>query len=107
MDPRSSNRQKTTTGNSKGVHRRGEGLGTGPVGRQDTYQGRTGSGGGNRAAKIGGGSGTLIIIIIIVIMMLRGGGGSGLGSTGSIAPLSSSILITPFGISCLILLVQI
>ena len=24
MDPRSSNRQKTTTGNSKGVHRRGE-----------------------------------------------------------------------------------
>ena len=71
MDPRSSNRQKTTTGNSKGVHRRGEGLGTGPVGRQDTYQGRTGSGGGNRAAKIGGGSGTLIIIIIIVIMMLR------------------------------------
>ncbi len=83
MDPRSSNRQKTTTGNSKGVHRRGEGLGTGPVGRQDTYQGRTSSGGGNRAAKIGGGSGTLIIIIIIVIMMLRGGGGSGLGSTGS------------------------
>ena len=41
MDPRSSNRQKTTTGNSKGVHRRGgEGLGTGPVGRQDTYQGK-------------------------------------------------------------------
>ena len=85
MDPRSSNRQKTTTGNSKGVHRRGEGLGTGPVGRQDAYQGRkTGStGGGNRAAKIGGGSGTLIIIIIIVIMMLRGGGSSGLSNTGT------------------------
>ena len=65
MDPRSSNRQKVTTGNSKGVHRRGEGLGTGPVGRQDTYSGRTSSGTGGRAAKIGGGSGTLIIIIII------------------------------------------
>ncbi|SEP90893.1 hypothetical protein SAMN02910369_00833 [Lachnospiraceae bacterium NE2001] len=85
MDPRSSNRQKTTTGNSKGVQRRGEGLGTGPVGRQDAYQGRkTGSaGGGNRAAKIGGGSGTLVIIIIIVIMLLRSGGGSGVGSGGT------------------------
>ncbi|HBZ03677.1 MAG TPA: peptidase C11 [Lachnospiraceae bacterium] len=90
MDPRSSNRQKTTTGNSKGVHRRGEGLGTGPVGRQDAYSGRkaASSGGGNRAAKIGGGSGTLIIIIIIIFMMMRGGGSgtsggsstSGLGS---------------------------
>ena len=28
MDPRSSNRQKVTTGNSKGVHKRGEGRGT-------------------------------------------------------------------------------
>ena len=83
MDPRSSDRQKTTTGNSKGVHRRGEGLGTGPVGRQDTYQGRKtgGTGGGSRAAKIGGGSGTLVIIIIIIIMLLNKGGGSGL-STG-------------------------
>ena len=65
MDPRSSDRQKTSTGNSKGVHRRGEGLGTGPVGRQDTYAGKKASSGGNRAAQIGGGSGTLIIIIII------------------------------------------
>lgn len=83
MDPRSSNRQKTTTGNSKGVHRRGEGLGTGPVGRQDGYVGRTsGGGGGKRAAQIGGGSGTLVIIIIIVIMLLRGGG-SDVGTGGT------------------------
>ena len=75
MDPRSSNRQKTSTGNSKGVHRRGSELGTGPVGRQDGYVGRkTGSSGASRAAKVGGGGGSLIIIIIIVIMMLRGGG---------------------------------
>lgn len=33
-------RQKYTTGKSKGVKRRGEGLGTGPVGRSDAYIGR-------------------------------------------------------------------
>lgn len=32
--------RKKSTGKSKGVHRRGEGLGTGPVGRQDKYVGR-------------------------------------------------------------------
>ena len=87
MDPRSSNRDKVSTGNSKGVHRRGEGLGTGPVGRQDTYAGRTGgsggSGGGNRAAKIGGGSGGLIIIIIIIFFLMRGGGGGVSTSTNT------------------------
>lgn len=35
-----SNGRKTSTGKSKGVHRRGEGLGTGPVGRSDKYAGR-------------------------------------------------------------------
>ncbi len=83
MDPRSSNRQKVTTGNSKGVHRRGEGLGTGPVGRQDTYSGRISSGTGGRAAKIGGGSGTLIIIIIIIFMVMRGGGSGSSTNTGT------------------------
>ena len=68
MDPRSSNRQKVTTGNSKGVHKRGDGLGTGPVGRQDGYAGRRAgsSGGGHRAAAIGGGGSTLLIIVIIM-----------------------------------------
>lgn len=79
MDPRSSNREKVTTGESKGVHRRGEGLGTGPVGRQDGYVGRkTGSsGGGNRAAQIGGGSGALVVVIIIIFMLFGRGGDSG------------------------------
>ncbi|MBO4863383.1 MAG: peptidase C11 [Eubacterium sp.] len=84
MDPRSSNRDKLTTGNSKGVHRRGEGLGTGPVGRQDAYSGRKSSSSAGRAAKVGGGSGTLIIIIIIIFFLLKGGGGSGLLNTGSL-----------------------
>lgn len=33
-------RQRYSTGKSKGVHRRGEGLGTGPIGRIDTYFGK-------------------------------------------------------------------
>lgn len=91
MDPRSSNRQKTTTGNSKGVHRRGEGLGTGPVGRQDTYAGRKASSSGSRAAKVGGGSGTLIVIIIIIFMLMRGGGaGNSGGNTATTNYTSSS-----------------
>ena len=92
MDPRSSNRQKTTTGNSKGVHRRGEGLGTGPVGRQDAYAGRKASSAGGRAAKVGGGSGTLIIIIIIVFMLMRGSGSGGnTGSTNNLGGTTNSV----------------
>lgn len=91
MDPRSSDRQKTTTGNSKGVHKRGDGLNTGgPVGRQDAYAGRqnqtssgTSSFNGSRAAKAGGGAGTIIIVIIVVILMLSKGSG---GSTNTQTP---------------------
>ena len=83
MDPRSSNRQKTTTGESKGVHRRGEGLGTGPVGKQDTYAGRRAGSSAGRAAKIGGGSGSLIIIIIIIFMLMKGGGSTGSSQVGT------------------------
>ena len=92
MDPRSSNRQKTTTGQSKGVHRRGSELGTGPVGRQDGYVGRkTGSSGASKAAKIGGGSSTLIIIVVIIFMLLKGGGTGSTGtSTGGNVDLTSS-----------------
>ena len=92
MDPRSSNRQKTTTGNSKGVHRRGEGLGTGPVGRQDAYAGRKASSAGGRAAKVGGGSGTLILIIIIVFMLMRGSGSGGnTGNTNNLGGTTNSV----------------
>lgn len=84
MDPRSTNRQRNSTGNSKGVHRRGEGLGGGPVGRQDGYAGRKAASSGSRAAKIGGGSGTLVIIIIILFMIFGGGGGNtGTGNVGN------------------------
>ena len=40
MDNNSNGNQKNITGTGKGLKRRGEGLGTGPVGRQDGYAGR-------------------------------------------------------------------
>ena len=67
-------RQKNVTGGSKGVKRRGSGLGTGPVG-SGGRPGRTGgssSGGGTRAS---GGKSPLLIISIIVVVLLGGGGG--------------------------------
>ena len=78
-------RKKLITGNGKGVHKRGSGLGTGPVGRKDGYSGRKeSSSGGSRP--IGGGSydeettrsrggGSMLVIIIIAAVVLLGGGG--------------------------------
>ena len=75
-------RQKYVTGNSKGVHRRGSGLGTGPVGTGQS--GGEGSGGG-RASGSGGGRSPLMLIIILVIALLGGGGGLLSGLTGGSA----------------------
>ncbi|MBR3418665.1 MAG: peptidase C11 [Oscillospiraceae bacterium] len=80
-------REKHVTEGGSGVHRRGEGLGTGPVGSQDGYAGRkqqqSGGGAGKRAAAAGGG-GTIIIALLVLMMMkgcntssLGGGGGAG------------------------------
>ncbi len=76
--PRS--REKYVTSGSKGVHKRGSGIGGGPVGSSSGYSGRTGGGSGNvKRAAAGGGSG-LIIIIIIIVFLLKGGIGGGTGS---------------------------
>ena len=81
-------REKRVTNNGKGVGRKGEGLGTGPVGTSDGYGGRVGSGssgGGHHISKgaaIGGGGG-ILAVIIAAIMMLFGGGAGGGGGTGS------------------------
>ena len=40
MDNNSNGRQKNVTGTGKGLKKRGQGLGTGPVGREDGYAGR-------------------------------------------------------------------
>ena len=78
-------RQKYVTGGSKGVKRRGSGLGTGPVGggRPGGSTGSSGSyGGGTRSS--GGKSKLLYIIIAVVVLLLGGGGGlAGLLGGGS------------------------
>lgn len=79
--PRS--REKNVTGAGHGVHKRGSGLGSGPVGGGSHFGG--GSGGGpNRS---GGGGSRLGTIILIAILLLGGGGGGlsailGGGSSG-------------------------
>ncbi len=76
-------REKFVTNDSKGVHRRGEGLGTGPVG--STGGGKGSSGGGmSRAAKVGGGLSIPAIIIAVVFFFLSG------GSTGTLNDLSGT-----------------
>ena len=87
-------RQQNISGAGKSVHRRGTGLGTGPVGSSGGYQGRPGgdkrpggnlsSGGSFGGSKPGrnttrsGGGGIMKLIIIALVLLL--GGGSGVGS---------------------------
>lgn len=100
MENRPRGRQKNITGASGSVNRRGSGLGSGPVGRQDGYSGRTSSqsgfGGSYQQRPQNGGqsfrptqqqstdSGTRglfsgglgkIVIIVIAALVLFGGGG--------------------------------
>lgn len=70
-------RVKNVTNNSKGVKKRGEGLGTGPVGSTGGSMGGSNSApsGSGRATRAGG-KGGLIKIILIVVLLLGGGGGA-------------------------------
>ena len=75
--PRS--RVKNVTTNSKGVKKRGSGLGTGPVGSTGGSVGGgtdSASAGGQRATRAGG-KGGLLKIILLVVVLLGGGGGIG------------------------------
>lgn len=74
-------RDKKVSGSSQGVHKRGNGIGGGPVGSSG---GNHSSGGGNtgkRAAMGGGGA----LVILLIAMLIKGGGLSSLtgGSGGS------------------------
>lgn len=79
MDPnqnRPQGRRKNVTSGGSGAHRRGDGLGTGPVGSGSYSGGSTGGGGGaKRAAAGGGGLITLLIIGVIIFKMFSGSGG--------------------------------
>lgn len=83
MDP-NGGREKHVTGGGKGVQKRGDGLGTGPVGRGDGYSGRTGSstGGGGMNREGGTRMSPKTAIIVLIIMALLGGGGGGAALLG-------------------------
>ena len=74
-------REKNVTGGGSGVHRRGDGLGTGPVGSQNGYAGKTsgGSGGGGKRAAAAGGGGT-ILLLIVGYLLLKGCSSGDVGS---------------------------
>ena len=92
---RPTGRKKVVTDNSLGVHKRGEGQGTGPVGTgsrpgvnrpggSDHGGGQTGGEGGTRSAgpTRSGSKGPLLIIIILLVAVLGGGGGILSGNLG-------------------------
>ncbi len=90
MDNRPRSREKHVTGGGAGVHRRGSGLGTGPVGGSSPQQiGGTGAGSGSGQKRSGGPS-LLTIIIGLAVLLLGGGGGmSMLGGGQSTTPYES------------------
>lgn len=81
MEPnqnRPQGRRKNVTSGGNGAHRRGNGLGTGPVGSGSYSGGSTGGGGGaKRAAAGGGGLATLLVIGFMIFKFLGGSGGGG------------------------------
>ena len=76
MPDRPIGRKKNVTDGGTGVHKRGEGLGTGPVGSPSGYSGgpAPSTGGGGNVSR-GGGRSPLMLIIIAAIILLGGGGG--------------------------------
>lgn len=72
-------RKKNIEDGGAGVHKRGEGLGGGPVGSSDGYSGKSGGNGttGGGGPKRSGGISPLSIIVVIAILLLGGGGGIG------------------------------
>ncbi|MBQ5400799.1 MAG: hypothetical protein IIU15_06200 [Treponema sp.] len=113
-------REKNVTNNSTGVYKRGEGLGTGPVGSQNGYAGRTGgnqsnprrqsfgpssgnssgsfngssgSSGGSRSGRTvtkAGGGGIIIAIIAGVLYLIFGRGGKNSNNTSNQTTTSES-----------------
>ncbi len=106
-------RQKNVTGQGKKVGRRGEGLGTGPVGsaggyqdrphtgsagrRDDTFFGDSGSASSGSGTTRGFGGKGLIAIIIAAVLLLGGGGGLS-GLFGNLFGGGSSASSTPFSL---------
>lgn len=75
-------REKHVTGQSAGVHRRGDGLGTGPVGSGSRPSSGGSSGGSTGGPKRSGGSKSPIAMIIGLLVLLLGGGGGAMSLLG-------------------------
>lgn len=88
-------REKHVSGPAQGVHKRGSGLGTGPVGSTGGHSGggQTSSGGGRRGPSRGKGG----IIALLLALLLGGGGGltALLGGQQSGAPVNSTPVQSP------------
>ena len=88
MDNRPQGRQQHVTGQGKGIYKRGDGLGTGPVGNKDGYAGRGENGAPFRPqpsaqqgqTRASGGRKSPLGILILAAVVLFGGGGLGLSS---------------------------
>ena len=70
---RPKSREKNVTGNSKGVKKRGSGLGTGPVGSSSNSSSSSSS---SKVTRSSGGKSPLLKIILLVVALLGGGGGA-------------------------------
>ena len=95
-------REKYVTNESKGVHKRGDGLGTGPVGGGQSNPTGGQSSGAQRGstARAGGGRTSLIGIIVAAVVLLGGGGGAlssmlGGGGDTDVSDYGSAVLQTP------------
>ncbi len=80
---RPTGRKRNVTGQGKDIHRRGSGLGTGPVG--SPRPGQTTGGGSHRSGgttRSGGGGLKLILIILAIVLGGGGAGGLLLGGSG-------------------------
>ncbi|MDO4489458.1 MAG: clostripain-related cysteine peptidase [Lachnospiraceae bacterium] len=83
-DNRPRSREKHVTGQSAGVHRRGNGLGTGPVGSGSRPSG--GGAGDSSGPKRSGGSKSPLAMIIGLLVLLLGGGGGAMSMLGGSDP---------------------
>lgn len=77
-DNRPSGRRKNVSGTGGDVHKRGDGLGTGPVGQgfgsNSNITPTGGHSGGNGAKRAAGGGGILVVIIAIIYFLMNGKG---------------------------------
>jgi len=106
MENRPRGREKNVSGQGKDIYKRGEGLGTGPVGSADGHQGRPGTGqsqaGGNQTGGTGrsftraaGRSSPILIIIVLALLIFGGKNLLGGGSTTTDTPAAPAATMKP------------